>query len=557
MDQRLKLVALFFFVAFLVVSGKLFYWQILQKQNLSALAARQHDTEQEVPAPRGKILSQDNFPLVLNQKVFLLYLNPQEVKLSPTALRNQLKPFLKEGEEIKDYPKTGVWFPLLKDLDEETKKEIEKLEIAGLGFEESEKRFYPEASMAAQLLGFVGEDDKGQPKGYFGLEGYYDSELRGKAGRRFFEKDALGRPLPLTEEWEERSIAGRNLFLNLDRPLQFMVEEYLKKGIAKYGASSGWVAIMNPQNGAVLAMAAYPSYDPSLYSRFEPDLYRNPLISSAFEPGSIFKVITMAAAIDARAIKPEETCSRCAGPRQIGEYLIKTWNEKYYPNSSMTEIIVHSDNVGMVYVGEKLGLNRFYDYLKRFGLGEKTKIDLQGEVVPPLREKKDWFELDLAAATFGQGIALTPIQMLSAVSAIANGGKLYQPQVVKKIFEESRSMTIEPVKKGNPISPNTAKIVTQMMVQAVENGEAKWAKPKGYQIAGKTGTAQIPIAGHYDPEKTLASFIGFAPADNPRFAMIVSLKEPKTSPWGSETAAPLWFEIAKEIFRLWGIPASY
>ncbi len=557
MDQRLKLVALFFFLAFLVVSGKLFYWQILQKQNLSALAARQYDTEQEVPAPRGKILSQDNFPLVLNQKVFLLYLNPQEVKLSPTALRNQLKPFLKEGEEIKDYPKTGVWFPLLKDLDEETKKEIEKLEIAGLGFEESEKRFYPEASMAAQLLGFVGEDDKGQPKGYFGLEGYYDSELRGKAGRRFFEKDALGRPLPLTEEWEERSIAGRNLFLNLDRPLQFMVEEYLKKGIAKYGASSGWVAIMNPQNGAVLAMAAYPSYDPSLYSRFEPDLYRNPLISSAFEPGSIFKVITMAAAIDARAIKPEETCSRCAGPRQIGEYLIKTWNEKYYPNSSMTEIIVHSDNVGMVYVGEKLGLNRFYDYLKRFGLGEKTKIDLQGEVVPPLREKKDWFELDLAAATFGQGIALTPIQMLSAVSAIANGGKLYQPQVVKKIFEESRSMTIEPVKKGNPISPNTAKIVTQMMVQAVENGEAKWAKPKGYQIAGKTGTAQIPIAGHYDPEKTLASFIGFAPADNPRFAMIVSLKEPKTSPWGSETAAPLWFEIAKEIFRLWGIPASY
>jgi cell division protein FtsI/penicillin-binding protein 2 len=557
MEQRLKLVALFFFLAFSAVVGKLFYWQVLQKQNLSALAARQYYTEQEVPAPRGKIFSQDNFPLVLNKKVFLLYVNPQRVKLSFLELKNKLKPFLKEGQEIKNYPTSAVWFPLLKDLDEETKIAIEKQEIAGLGFEEYEKRFYPEASMSAQLLGFVGEDDKGQPKGYFGLEGYYESELRGKAGRRFFEKDALGRPLPLTEGWEERSIGGRNLFLNLDRPLQFVVEKYLKKGIEKYGASSGWVAIMNPQNGAVLAMAAYPSYDPVLYSRFEPDLYRNPLISSSFEPGSIFKVLVMAAAIDARVVKPDEVCARCSGPRQIGEYTIKTWNEKYYPNSSMTEVIVHSDNVGMVYVGEKLGLSRFYDYLRKFGLGEKTNIDLQGEVVPPLRGKKDWFELDLAAATFGQGIALTPIQMLTAVSAIANGGQLFQPQMVRKIFEDSRSISIEPVKRGNPISASAAKEMTEMMVEAVEKGEAKWARPKGYSVAGKTGTAQIPIAGHYDPEKTIASFIGFAPADNPRFAMLVSLKEPRTSPWGSETAAPLWFEIAKEIFRLWGIRPSY
>jgi cell division protein FtsI/penicillin-binding protein 2 len=211
----------------------------------------------------------------------------------------------------------------------------------------------------------------------------------------------------------------------------------------------------------------------------------------------------------------------------------------------------------MVYVGEKLGLSRFYDYLKRFGLGEKTGIDLQGEVVPPLRERKNWYEVDLATATFGQGIAVTPIQMLSAVSAIANGGKLYQPQVVSKIFEEGRTIMIEPIKRGNPISPATAKAVTGMMVEAVEKGEAKWARPKGYQIAGKTGTAQIPIAGHYDPEKTIASFVGFAPVDKPRFVMLVSLSEPKTSPWGSETAAPLWFEIAKEIFRLWGIQPGY
>lgn len=485
-----------------------------------------------------------------------MYINPQQLKLSKTELEAELKAVLGE-EEIKDFPRNVAWFPLVKGIDEGAKEKIERLNIEGLGFEEYEKRFYPESSMSAQLLGFVAEDDQGRPKGYFGLEGYYDSELRGKTGRQFFEQDALGRPIPLVETWEERLIAGRNLFLNLDRPLQFVVETSLKKGIERYGAASGLVLIMNPQNGAILAMAAFPSYNPEQYFRFEPDFYRNPAISSAFEPGSIFKILVMAAAIDSGAVKIEEICSRCSGPRQIGDYLIKTWNEKYYPNSSITDIIVHSDNVGMVYVGEKLGLNHFYDYLKKFGFGEKTNIDLQGEVIPPLREKKNWFELDLAAATFGQGIAVTPIQMLSAVSAIANSGKLYQPQVVKKIFEDSRTISIEPVKRDNPISGSTAKKVTEMMVEAVEKGEAKWARPKGYRIAGKTGTAQIPIAGHYDPEKTITSFVGFAPADNPRFAMLVSLKEPKTSPWGSETAAPLWFEIAKEIFRLWEIPPRY
>ena len=163
----------------------------------------------------------------------------------------------------------------------------------------------------------------------------------------------------------------------------------------------------------------------------------------------------------------------------------------------------------------------------------------------------------MATASFGQGIAVTPIQMLTAVSVIANGGTLYQPQVVKKIFEDNRSITIDPIKKSRPISGKTAKEITTMMVQAVERGEAKWARPEGYKIAGKTGTAQIPIAGHYDPEKTIVSFIGFAPADDPKFVMLVTLAEPKTSPWGSETAAPLWFEIANDIFRLWGIPPSY
>lgn len=408
--------------------------------------------------------------------------------------------------------------------------------------------------MSAHLLGFVGEDEQGKQRGYFGLEGYYDNELKGKAGSTYFEQDALGRPIPLSKELEEKPFPGRSLFLNLDRSLQFIIEESLKKGLVKYQALSGLVLVMNPKNGAILGMASFPDYDPGNYYNFDSELFRNPAISSAFEPGSIFKVLVMAAGIDSGAIGAEEICTRCSGPRTIADYTIKTWNEKYYPDSSMTDVIVHSDNVGMVYVSEKLGRKRFYNYLEKFGFGEKTGIDLQGEIIPPLKKESDWLTIDLATASFGQGIAVTPIQVLTAISTIANKGWLYQPQVVKKIMEEHESLTIKPIRKSQVISEATAQAVTQMMVEAVEKGEAKWAKPSGYQIAGKTGTAQIPIAGHYDPEKTIASFVGFAPAQDPKFVMLVILREPKTSPWGSETAAPLWFEIAKEIFRLWKIP---
>jgi cell division protein FtsI/penicillin-binding protein 2 len=264
----------------------------------------------------------------------------------------------------------------------------------------------------------------------------------------------------------------------------------------------------------------------------------------------------MAAVIDLGLVSPETICLRCDGPVQIGEYTIKTWNEKYHPGSTMTEILLHSDNVGMVFVAEKLGVKNLLEYLRRFGLGEKTGVDLQGESDSSLREENSWGKIDLATAGFGQGIAVTPIQMVRAMGAIANKGRLVTPQVVKKIKEDGREIFFKFPPLKQIIKPQTARIITQMMVEAVERGEAGRSRPKGYRIAGKTGTAQIPISGHYDEEKTVASFIGFAPADNPRFVMLVSLREPKTSPWGTTTAAPIWFEIAKEIFRIWGIPPS-
>ncbi len=563
MEQRIKFLNLFFLLCFLAIVGKLFYWQVINRRYLLALADNQYFVSLEIPTSRGKIFSSDNFPLVLNQKAYLLFADPQEMKVSPENLVQKIKSVVKEEQldfqiltDKRDIllNKNLRRVVLAKDLGSQIKDEIENLKIEGLGFEEKEKRFYPEASMSAQLLGFVGENEKGEKKGYFGLEGYYDHEIEGQKGSRFFEKDALGRPVPLSEELVEKTIPGRSLVINIDRPLQFLVEKHLKEGIKRYSASSGLAVIMDPKNGKILSMASFPTYDPATFYLYDSEFYRNPTVSSSFEPGSIFKVIVMSAGIDSGAIDINETCSSCSGPKKIGEYTIKTWNEKYYPNSSMTDILVHSDNVGMLYVSQKLGKERLYSYLEKFGFGRATGIDLQGELAPRLRAKEDWREIDLATASFGQGIAVTPIQMITAVSAIANKGELTQPQIVREILDDSRTVEIKPLKKTRSVSSDTARIVTEMMVQAVEKGEAKWAKPSGYSIAGKTGTAQIPIAGHYDPEKTVASFVGFAPAYDPRFVMLIALTEPKPSPWGSETAAPLWFEITRDIFKLWRIP---
>jgi cell division protein FtsI/penicillin-binding protein 2 len=302
-------------------------------------------------------------------------------------------------------------------------------------------------------------------------------------------------------------------------------------------------------------MASTPSYDPANFVNFNESDFINPAISTSFEPGSIFKVLVMSAAIEAGAVREDEKCDICAGPQQIAGYTIRTWDGKYHPDSTPAQIIQNSDNVGMVWVGQRLGSDRLYDYLSKFGIGEPSGIDLQGEASPKLRDKDKWGLIDLATASFGQGIAVTPIQMVRAVAAIANRGQMPTPQVVDKLVGKDWEEDIEPVLK-DVISKDTANKITEMMIQAVRAGEAKWAAPKDITIAGKTGTAQIPIAGHYDPEKTIASFVGFAPAYNPAFVMLITLREPQASPWASETAAPLWFSIAKEIFPILGIQAQ-
>lgn len=552
---RLHALLLLFILLGSLVVAKLFYWQVIKSDQLKVIAKSQYFHQEEIPAKRGQIISSDDFPLAGSKPLYLLYTETkqlsQDINEISSKLAEILQPedFISKRNELREKlsVKEAVWLPMARDLNQKQKKEIEKLQIKGLGFEEIDKRYYPEGSMSAHLLGFVGQDTSGRFKGYFGLEGFYERSLAGQSGYFLGEKDASGKPILIGKFEKSMQISGKDIKLYLDRAVQFIVERKLREGILKYQAKSGTIIIMDPKTGGILAMASFPDYDPNFYWSSDKNLFPNPAVAKSFEPGSIFKVLVMSAAIDSRVIKAEDKCS-CEGPRTIGEYTIRTWNDKYYPGSTMIDIIAHSDNIGMVYVGEKLGKDKLLDYLKKFGIGSMTGIDLEDETSIPLKSERELSPIDLATLSFGQGVAVTPIQIVSAVSAIANGGKLVEPHVVSKIIGEDKEININPKVIRDVISPQTAKIITEMMVNAVDQGEAKWTKLSNYRIAGKTGTAQIPIKGHYDKEKTNASFIGFAPADSPKFVMLVTLQEPSSSPWAAETAAPLWFDLAKELF---------
>ena len=568
--DRIKIFQVIIAVITLIIIARLFYWQFIANVPSAKGAFSQ---EVKLPAQRGEIYSSDGFLLVANQQAFLVYVKPKEIEKS-SEVAKKLAPHLisekfatasasqdaqkkekedevkKEEEQItqKIGNKNQLWVQLARKIPLETKNKIEELKIKGIGFEPDKKRFYPEASMAAQLLGFVGSDKFGEDTGYFGLEGFYDSKLKGKSGRLGLDKDPYGFPILVSKYRTIEPKKGDSLYLTIDRSIQFIVEQKLKEAVQKYGAKQGTVIVEEPSTGNILALATFPAYDPALYSEFDETLYKNPAVAETYEPGSTFKLVTMAAALDSNVVEPNTKCEVCSGSRQIGGFEISTWNKKYYPNSTMTEVIEHSDNVGMTFVGEKLGIDKFYEYIGKFGFGKKTQIDLQEETTGVIRNKNEWKTIDLATASFGQGLAVTPIQMVQAVGAIANKGKLISPKIVKKIVENGKEKEVTNEYESQVITSKTAAQITEMMVTAVENGEAKAFAPKGYRIAGKTGTAQIPVAGHYDPNKTIASFVGFAPASDPKFVVLVKFSEPTSSPFGSETAAPTFFAIAKDIF---------
>lgn len=563
---RLKLVRLSVWCGFLAVVGRLFYWQILQGSELRAAAEAQYTGSSILQGSRGRIFTHEGHLLVGNQPGYQLFAHPNQISsenvnhiaaavadvLNDPEASSSAQALSKQQilDKISDPQKK--WVQLAPFVTESQYHSISEQALQGIGLTRVENRFYPESSVAAHLTGFVGKNDEGQPTGYFGVEGELNLELTSRQVTLQTERDAQGVPLFLSSWLAPQISNGRDVKLTVRRDIQHLLDESIKTGVEKYQAKSGEVVVMNPRTGHIYGMAIYPSYDPANYNQFDPQLYKNPLAADGYEPGSTFKVLTVAAGIDSGVISPDTVCPKCASAREISGYTIKTWNDKYNPNISIKDALAKSDNTAMIYVAESVGIDRFVEYIHKFQIGESSGIELQedsGTLV-----KDNWRLIDLATASFGQGIATTGLQMVKAVSAIANDGQMVQPQLIESVIIDGKEKSVPTEIAGTPISAETAQTVTDMMVYAAQSGEAQWTTSKRYTVAGKTGTAQIPIRGQYDEEKTIASYIGFAPAQHPEFVMLVKLTEPQSSPWASETAAPLWYDIAHQLFLHLNIP---
>lgn len=548
--SKLRLIFFFFLLLFGIVIFKLFYIQVIHiaKYQTDYLRTR------TIEAKRGHIYDRNKKPLALNQNNYLLFAEPKKIT-DDDAVEKIAKALSVDVASIEaNMDKNKDWVALRSNINREERNKVDNLKIMGLGFDESFRRYYPESSLSAHLLGFVGKNDKGDNIGYFGIEGFYDQDLAGLPGVLKTERDLIDRPILIGTQERIDPENGRDLILTIDKSVQSIVKTRLIAGIDKYQATSGCSIAADPYTMQILALVCLPDYDLAEYYNYSDNVFKNPAISSLYEPGSTFKPLIMAAAIEERAVKPDEYFDE-NGPVRVGDYTIVTSTNTYEGKISMTRILEKSSNVGMVYIGEKLGADKLYQYLKKYQIDEETGIDIQGEVVSVLRNKDNWYPIDYATATFGQGIAMTQLQLIRAFSSIINGGNLLKPYIVMKMVDQNGEKTIKPKITNRVISEKTSEIMKKMLGSAVDNGWVRFYKPDGYHIGGKSGTAQIPIQGHYDSgSNTIASFIGFAPVTKPKFIVLVVLNQPKgISNQGSDTAGPIFFDIVRDLYVYYNI----
>jgi cell division protein FtsI/penicillin-binding protein 2 len=544
LKPRSKILSIALTFCFITVSLRLFYWQVIKSPELKEKAINQTYKLEKILPERGKIYSSDSFPLVLNQTTYQLSIYKPNLKDDLDNILNKIEQvfpsFKFENNIVIDKFKNNSnqkWITFNSYFNENQKKQ---LELPGLEFQKIEKRYYPENLMAKDVLGIIGKDYNGLQIGYGGLEAFYQKQLKGKTGFVWAPQDAIGKTILNKKSWSSEPVNGRNIYTTINRSAQFYVEKLLQNGINKFSADSGSITIMEPKTGAIIAMASLSSTSSATTSSI-----RNPAISDLFEPGSIFKPIIVSMALDTKSIDTNYICTQCNRPNVIGKYFISNWNDELHPNSSLQDIIKNSDNIGMSHIISKLGLKNFLNYYQKLGLSQKTGIDLQGEAKPSL--KTEWPEIDLATASFGQGIVVTQINMLQAFNTIANNGILVKPKVINYFTEGNKTIKNKNQKETKIFSDQTIKDIKSILKYSVENGVVNQFKPKNLEVCAKSGTAQIAIDGKYTDSSTIASYIGFSPCDNPKFTMIVTINNPKTSPWGSSTAAPIWYELASKL----------
>lgn len=573
--KRLNALSVVFALLAVVFVGRLLDRQVLRRASYTAQAEKQYYTEVQQPAHRGAIYVKDAdstnlidesktglFPVATDVELFDVIVTPKNVK-DKKDTAGKLASILPEDENtIYEAINNDKWYvpPIKKKIDKETADKISALEISGVSLDNDYSRVYPEKEFLSQLLGFVDYDGNGR----YGVEEYYDGVLRGEGGTLKGLKDNLGKVIKVEESAPGKD--GASLVLTIDRSIQYMAEKKLKEGIEKYGADGGSIVIADPKTGEILAMASSPNYDPNKFNEVKTEdqgVFLNPTISSNWEPGSIFKPIVVSAAVSDDKVEPDSKPTESEGGFTnevvVDGYEIHNALNKAYGYETVTQILENSDNIGMVWVANKLGSEVMANYIAKFGFGEKTGIDLSGEAAGQVSSYKKWKDVNRATISFGQGISVTPIQIIQAFSAIANKGKMVKPRVVDKIIEsDDDERDVETSEVGQIISEEDASKVTDMLISVVQNGHGKKAQVDGYKIAGKTGTAQVPKqGGGYEENDHIGSFVGYGPTDDPKFVMLVKFDKPKNVEWAESSAAPVFGEIANWLLNdYWKVPKS-
>jgi len=543
---RINLIFILIILFGAAIISRLVYYQIVKQELYKALAQGQQKSFQLIKGERGEIFFNGGEILATNIKGKYIFVSPEEIEEKEKTARELSQIFILEEEFILEKIKRDSLFEKIKsNLTEEEEQSLKEIDLPGVYLGEAVFRQYPQATMVSQIIGFFGGEEKGQ----YGIEGYYDDFLQGKE-KIFFSENS------------QASNKGADIFLTIDYNIQFMAEKLLAKAKENLDIEAGQIIVLDPNTGRIFALAHFPDFDPNYYSEIDDfQIFQNGAVQKLFEPGSAFKPITMAAALDQGKITPQSTYID-EGQVKIGKYVIENYNKRVFGEQTMTEVLEKSINTGAVFAEKQLGHNLFLQYIEDFGFFEPTGIDLQGEVFSENKEFKKGYEINFATVSFGQGIEMTPIQLVRAFCALANGGKLVKPYLVEKILQDGKIIeTQTEISSNQVISLKTASQITAMMISVVENGFGKGAKIPGYYIAGKTGTAQVSWSsldidkeGYSD--ETWQSFIGFFPAFEPEFLILVKLDNPGTKT-AEYSAVPIFKELAKYIIDYYQMPPDY
>jgi cell division protein FtsI/penicillin-binding protein 2 len=567
-NNQLRIISVFILLSALVIIARLFVLQVMERKYYSALALNNHETYKQLYPRRGNIFFQDTrgeskeYPAAVNRQYYLLYAVPRDI---PASQINTTTDFLasvlsyspeEKNNLLAKLSKSGdPYEPIAKKVTEDLKNQIESANLPGINTVGQEFRYYPEGSLAANILGFTGQNENGDLTGYYGIEGFWDKSLAGKSGFLAGERGALGSLIPLADRTLKQAEDGTDLILTMDRNLQYKACEYLQEGFEKHKAKSAALILMDPKTGAILSMCSLPDFDPNNYSNVKDvGVYNNTSIFTAYEPGSVFKPIIMSVALDLGLVTPFTTYVD-TGERIINGHKIKNALEKKYGLVTMTNVLESSINTGMIWVGEKIGQTRFKDYVEKFGFGKKTGIGLDTEVAGDISSLSKSAEIYNAVGSFGQGFTATPLQLVAAYAAMANGGRMPKPYIVDEVRHSSGKIEKTEPKSEVVISANTDKLITAMLISVVEKGHSQAAKMKEYYIAAKTGTAQIASRGEYSADDTNHTFVGYFPASDPKFVMLVKYEAPQAD-WAESTAAPVFKNVAKFTLDYYGIPGD-